>query len=554
LTERIDAGEVDWGPLREGAVRLVLCIGKFRERLEKVVSEQLPDEYAAILNGMLVGDTGALASGTRDTFRRSGVMHLFAVSGFHTSLWTMLLYKLLLRLGAGKKTSSGLCLLFLLFFVVLTGFARSAIRAAVMLGVFFLCRMLLRSPDPLASLGLAALAVVLPNPFYGGDAGVLLSYFATLGILSLYPPVMKDLRDHFLKERIHNYRRRKRIDGVLSLLLIALCTSLMTLPVVTMTFENISLVTLVSNLLLTAAASQAILLTGAGALFGLIPGLSLLTPWCGLAGGVLARYMLRICAKLSDLPFAYVTLTGKGFLLGLVAALLVAVAGFVLYGSLPERGLVRVTALLSAIVLLGSVLTDTAFDRNVVHVTFADVGGTCIVVTFRHAAYIIGAGGDDYQTPLRVDDILSRASVTKLAALVVPRSKKTESAALEALLEEWEPEVLLKPEDLPDTPLQTVSLAPDISLKLYRQEGDDCAGLLTVQGVDLLLLFRPTVDLDRLPSEARSAPVCFLRGKRSGDLKLTPSSYIIVSGESGEVEARARNGKFRLYRACIAAK
>ena len=91
-------------------------------------------------------------------------------------------------------------------------------------------------------------------------------------------------------------------------------------------------------------------------------------------------------------------------------------------------------------------------------------------------------------------------------------------------------------------------------IKAFRQEGDDCAGLLTVQGVDLLLLFRPTVDLERLPAEARSAPVCFLRGKRSGDLKLAPSSYIIVSGESGEVEARARNGRFRLYRACIAAK
>ena len=553
LTERIAAGDIAWSPFREAAVRLVLRIGQVREDMEAVVEEWLPQEYAAVLNGMLVGDTEGIASGTRDTFRRSGVMHLFAVSGFHTSLWAMLLFHFLLRCGAGRKTSSGLTILFLLFFVVLTGFARSAVRAAVMMGVFFLSRLILRSPDPLGSLGVAVLCVVAPNPFYGGDAGVLLSYFATLGILSLYPPVMKEVRDRFLKERIHDYRRRKRLDSAISLLVIAGSTFVMTLPVVALTFENVSLLNLVSNLLLTGAASAAIFLTGAGSVFGLVPGLSLLTPWCGLAAGTLARYILKVCETLSALPFAYVTLTGKGFLLGLGAALLVTTAGFVLYGSLQDPGLVRMTALLSVIVLLGSVLADTAMNRNVTKVFFSDVEGTCIVVTHRHAAWLIGAGGDEYGTPLQVDDIFSRESVSTLPAIVVPRDKKTEAGALEALLEDREPGLLVRPEDLPDAPVQTVRLAPEITLELYRQDGDDCAGLLTVQDVDLLLLFRPTVDLDRLPEDALRAPIVFLRGNRPEHLKLPSSSYIIVSGETGEIETRVRSGTFRLYRARIAA-
>lgn len=548
LTERIGNGEVSWSPFREALVRLVLRIGQVREDMEAVVNEWLPDEYAAVLNGMLVGDTGELADGTRETFRRAGVMHLFAVSGFHTSLWAMLFFHFLLRCGAGRRTSSVLSILFLLFFVILTGFARSAVRAAVMMAVFFLCRLILRSPDPLGSLGMAVLCVLAPNPFYGGDAGVLLSYFATLGILSLYPPAAKAMRERFLKEKIHDYKRRKRLDNMFSLLLIAGSTFVMTLPVVALTFERVSLVLLVSNLLLTSAASTAIFLTGAGAVFGLLPGLSLLTPWCGLLAGCIARYILKVCGMLSALPFAYVTLTGKGFLLGLVAAILVALSGFVLYGSLPEPGLVRMTALLTVIVLLGSVLAETAMDRNVAKVIFADVEGTCIVVTHRHAAYLIGAGGDEYGTPLQVEDIFSRESVSTVPLVVVPRAKKTESGALEALRETWAPETLLQPDDLPDTPVQTVRAAPEITLKLYRLDGDDCAGLLTVQGVDLLLLFRPTVDLSRLPTEALQAPVVFLRGNRPQDLKLAPSSYIIVSGETGEIETRIRSGKFRLYR------
>lgn len=548
LSERIASGEVSWNPPKEALVRFVLRVGQVREDMEAVVEEWLPDEYAAVLNGMLVGDTEHIASGTKETFQRSGVMHLFAVSGFHTSLWAMLLFHFLLRCGLGRKSSSGLSILFLLFFVVLTGFARSAIRAAVMMGVFFLSRLFLRSPDPLGSLGMAVLCVLAPNPFYGGDAGVLLSYFATLGILSLYPPTAAALRDRFLKEKIHNYKWRKRLDNVLSLLLIAGSTFVMTLPVVALTFEHVSLVVLVSNLLLTSAASFAIFMTGAASVFGLVPGLSLLTPWCGLAAGTAARYILAVCQKLSSLPFAYVTLTGKGFLLGLAAAMLVATAGFVLYGSLPEPGMVRVTALLTVIVLLGSVLAETAMDRNVAKVTFADVEGTCVVVTHRHAAYLIGAGGDEYGTPLQVDDILSRESATALPAIVVPRAKKTESGALEALLETREPGLLVRPEDLPDTDVQTVRLAPEITLELYRVDDDDCAGLLTVQDVAFLLLFRPTVDLSRLPEKALQAPVVFIRGNRPRDLSLLSSSYIIVSGETGEIETRVRSGKFRVYR------
>lgn len=67
-------------------------------------------------------------------------------------------------------------------------------------------------------------------------------------------------------------------------------------------------------------------------------------------------------------------------------------------------------------------------------------------------------------------------------------------------------------------------------------------------GVDSLLLFRPTVKTEALPPEARSAAICYLRGKRSEGLKLPTSSYIIVSGESGEVDARVSKGRFRLYR------
>ncbi|MDO5452656.1 MAG: hypothetical protein Q4F20_02815, partial [Eubacteriales bacterium] len=160
----------------------------------------------------------------------------------------------------------------------------------------------------------------------------------------------------------------------------------------------------------------------------------------------------------------------------------------------------------------------------------------------------IGCGSDEYGTEQALKDLFQREGVTKVSALVVPRETKTESGAVKAVREAFEPEVYLPPEQFAGPEEQIIDLWPEVTLHLYRQDQDYPAALLEVQGVRHLLLFRPTVRVEALPPEARSASICYLRGKRSEGLKLPTSSYIIVSGESGEVDARVSKGRFRLYR------
>ena len=543
VTDRVNVSELTGHPVRS----LIGEVLSLRERLTGNVSEWLPDDLSSVLNAMLVGEKTHVSGETRTLFQKSGILHLFAVSGFHTSLWSMLLYKALLRLGAGRKTSCAGVLLFLLFFVTLTGFSRSAVRAGIMLGLFFLGRMFLRTSEPLNALGLAVFLILLPNPFYGGDTGLLLSYFATLGILSLYPPMAKPVNAWLLR-KVPNRSVRRRVQDLSAVALITLSTMVATLPVVTLSFENISLVAMGANLLVSAVSSLSILSTGLGSLFSLLPVLRLLSPWCYLVSAAGARYTLAVCEKLASLPFAYVNLTGKGFTLGLTAAMLVAVAGFVLYGLLPDGGMVRVTALLSAIVLLSSVLCADLLNRNVVKVSFADVSGTCILVTYRGEGSVIGCGGSDYEVTSAVEEVFEREGVSRFSTLIVPRNKATEAGALKALTEAREPVTLLKPDAFSDLQRRTLRLLPSVTLQLYLQNGDCCAGLLTAEGVRFLLLFRPTVDLAGLPAEARSAPVVFVRGNPPEDLKYGASSYIIVSGESGSVEACVKDGRLRLSR------
>ncbi len=547
MTESARRGGFSVSPIRLAYWSLRIHLNDLRSTFISSIEDRLPEEEAGVLVGMLVGDQSGIDSDTNESFRRAGVQHLFAVSGFHVSLWTMLLYRMFLHLGAGRKTSTGGALLFLFLFVALTGFPRSAVRAGLMLGIFFLSRMFVQSTDPLNALGVAVLCLVLPNPFYAADTGILLSYSATLGILSWYPPLSKQLRE-FLMQRIPNYKLRKRVEAPLGILLVSLSSFVFTLPVVLLTFENVSLMTLLSNLLVSSASSLAILMTGLGAVLSPLPLLSLLSPWCFLLAGLLARFMLSVCTTLGSLPFAYLSLVGPGFGLGFVGALLVAICGFVLYGSLQEQSLVRLTALLSVVLLLGSVFTDTALNRNVVQIFFPDVPGSCTVVVYRHAAAIIGTGSDAYSTEQSLQELFQREGVTEVTNLVLPRTTKTESGAADVVRNRYTPTYELAPEQFAGPARQTIHLWPEIDLELYLQDGEYPAALLRVCGVRTLLLFRPTVQVENLPVEAATAPVCYLRGKRLQSLKLPSSSYIIVSGESGEVEMRVSNNRFQLYR------
>src|SRR5690606_38604528 len=70
--------------------------------IEDLVSSSLPRAPAALLNAMLLGKTDDLNIKQRESFQRTGLVHLFSVSGFHTMLVGLLTYRLLGILGLGK--------------------------------------------------------------------------------------------------------------------------------------------------------------------------------------------------------------------------------------------------------------------------------------------------------------------------------------------------------------------------------------------------------------------------------------------------------------------
>ena len=98
LDETEARGDVTVPPVRLAWWTLRIRLTTLRETLTGRIEEWLPPEEAGVLEGMLVGDKTDIGPDTNTAFQRAGVLHLFAVSGFHVSLWTMLVYKILLHL------------------------------------------------------------------------------------------------------------------------------------------------------------------------------------------------------------------------------------------------------------------------------------------------------------------------------------------------------------------------------------------------------------------------------------------------------------------------
>jgi hypothetical protein len=136
--------------------------GKAAKRLEAGLDSR--PVQMAILKALVLGYRKEIPKDTMDVFRRTGSVHIFAISGLHVGMVGLLLVIVLKSLGIPRDWF-GVWLLPLLFmYVAATGMKASALRALVMAGVFLLAPLFRRKPDIPTSVAFAALLLLLLSP------------------------------------------------------------------------------------------------------------------------------------------------------------------------------------------------------------------------------------------------------------------------------------------------------------------------------------------------------------------------------------------------------
>ena len=217
-------------------------INSIQNNLKNNLTSILDKDESALCIGILIGDRTGITDEIEDNFKKSNLTHMLAVSGSHITYIITALATILG--GTNKKFSKIFTIIFLVFFMALTGFTASVNRASIMGILVLLASLIHRKPDTINNLGIASFLILLQNPYTITDAGFLLSFAGTIGIVLLNKPINELCLK--LSEKIAN---RKIVKGIINSFSITLSANIIIIPIMAYTFSTVSLTFWISNIL-----------------------------------------------------------------------------------------------------------------------------------------------------------------------------------------------------------------------------------------------------------------------------------------------------------------
>jgi competence protein ComEC len=341
-----------------------------------VIAARLPETSAALLAGLLLGERSTLPPTSDEAFRRAGVYHILAVSGFNVALLAGAVFGGLAICGIPRPAVAVVAATVLIGFALVVGGQPSVLRATVM-GLLLLAALLLERQSQLPNaLAVATLVLLLWRPGDLWEPGFQLSFAATAGIVYLAP---------WLTGRLTT---RGAPSWLAAAVAVSVGAQAAVTPLMAAHFNQLSLIGVVANLAVVPLAAVATTLGMVALLAELLPG-----PLGSLLFECLWLVLLTlraVVALAAALPAAMVYLPAPT----LAAAL--AWYGAVLLAP-QVAGSRRRRALLGALLLTVATLSAWPWLRpteRMLRVTFLDVGqGDAILVELPDGPRLLVDGG-----------------------------------------------------------------------------------------------------------------------------------------------------------------
>ena len=271
-----------------------------KDRAYTLVGEQT----GSVLNGYLLGDTSDVPTNVIRDFRRSGVSHLFAVSGLHISVLLGAVEILLRKLLVHKYARCGIISLLAGVLLVLTGFSMSAMRAVLMLWIVYVIFVLSEEADPPTTLFVSISIILLIFPFAVYELGMWMSFLATLGLVTVYPiideKIQKKKEGKAVYKFMYSVGRAAILVGIMTVI-----SNMFLLPIQWAIFGELSLVAIPTNILLSPLSTVMLISSVICLILGGIPFVGKII--CLTVEGT-CKLTLLIVEFFSSLDFATVSL------------------------------------------------------------------------------------------------------------------------------------------------------------------------------------------------------------------------------------------------------
>jgi competence protein ComEC len=169
--------------------------GKFQSWLRSTAANTLKwgrwqhDETDGLLEAFLLGTRSDITPETYEAFRRTGLLHYVSLSGMNIAIVIGAVWWFSRTIGITRRRRAILCILGILLFLILVPMQSPILRAGFVGIVFCAEALLRRRTEPINSLALAAIIILLASPLELFSVGWQLSFGCVLGILLFCRPL-----------------------------------------------------------------------------------------------------------------------------------------------------------------------------------------------------------------------------------------------------------------------------------------------------------------------------------------------------------------------------
>jgi competence protein ComEC len=381
----------------------------------------------ALLSGLLIGERDEIAPEVSEAFRRTGLVHILAVSGSNVGFVALILFIVLSFLHVPRRWYPVFLLLGIVFYMFLTGAQPPVVRATLMAAVIIIGEGLQRDTNIYNSLGVAALLILLWQPLQLFQLGFQLSFAAVLGIAYLYRPLS------LLFRRMIRIRWQP-LRWAIALMAVSFAAQLATLPFSLNAFGGLPVTAIWGNLVVIPMAFVIVAATAAACAFSFF---EFVSQAFGLVADLAAGIMIAFTKWLATFPLAYVD--GIHVSPWLLIFYVIAIATLVEW----RRSIRRRWLIVTGLMVLNIFIWQQAWSGGPkMRVTFFDVGqGDAALLEFPHGRLLVDTGPfqEDYDAAARVlVPFFRRSGIRHLETVVISHPHADHLGGLPTLLREIE--------------------------------------------------------------------------------------------------------------------
>lgn len=417
-------------------------IYKIRDKISAVYNENLEEENANLLKGMIYGDTKELNEEIKEWFQNIGISHITAVSGSN-------LNNLLVILGivAYKFSKKRIYMIFqiicIIMFCCISGLELSVLRASIMTVILIICKARNVQINIYKTLVITFFIMLGINPLYIFNVGMTLSFLSIIGI-AVFSKRIYNFFESKIKWRVKNKKMADLLCKIFNLVSITLGIYVVILPITIYYFNSFSLITILSNLMISFLSDIICMLGMISLIFFKLPYVSKCMFY---VLNVLLKFLIYISKNLNKIA-GIISIKELPIYLIVIYYMYVAILCFsyskTCHAKITQNAVNKIKNIILSffIVLCAFEYIKSMFCDNYIY--FFNVGqGEMALVKEKDTYIMVDSGSITNDTSYIFDSFAKRRNIDKIDALVISHFHEDHINGVKDIIEKYNVEYLI---------------------------------------------------------------------------------------------------------------